>query len=113
MPFLPGTLRVAPALLGRGDIVENRHFFVTTMGIEPNESRKRLEKRVLFVSPGECIEDQTHRHTQKTDKEREVVSLSWIRVIWVAEGLNHSPQGWHEDGRSSHAEEIDPGRGRA
>jgi hypothetical protein len=68
---------------------------------------------VLFGSPRECIEDQTHSHTQKTDKEREVVSLGRIRVIWVAESLNHSSQGWHEDGRSSHAEEVDPGRDRA
>ena len=68
---------------------------------------------MLFGFPGERVEDQTKRHTQKTDKERKVESLSRIRVIRVAEGLNHSSQGRHEDGCSSHGEEIDPGRDRA
>ena len=69
-------------------------------------------RSALFGCPGECIEDQTARHTEKTDEERKVVGFGWVRVARAVKGLNHSSQGRHEDGRSGHAEEIDPGDGR-
>ena len=66
---------------------------------------------VLFLLR-ESIKNHTGYHTEETNEEGDVKSLSGVGMINSRKEFDHPPQKGHEDGCTCHGEEIDPSHDR-